>query len=157
MVHNTPSYAKVISHNNTIIFGSKNTNVVALAMGRDTAINLTAIQPPRYSKGDVFVIDGLINPTLIIPKCTSVQFTIINLDLDMNHNLAISSVSPPYPYTATMSSMNGMMSFLPPTNQGSAHEYSYTLTLDQSGNAWYLCTYPSHAQDGMYGKILVTG
>jgi hypothetical protein len=44
MMHNTPSYAKVISHNNTIIFGSKNTNVVALAMGRDTAINLTAIQ-----------------------------------------------------------------------------------------------------------------
>jgi rusticyanin len=157
MMHNTPSYAKVISHNNTIIFGSKNTNVLALAMGRDTAINLTAIQPPSYSKGDVFVIDGLINPTLVIPKGTSVQFTVINLDNDMNHNLAISSASPPYPYMAMMSSMSGMMSFLPPTNQGSAHEYSYTLTLDQSGNLWYLCTYPSHAQDGMYGKILVTG
>ena len=82
MMHNTPSYAKVISHNNTIIFGSKNTNVLALAMGRDTAINLTAIQPPSYSKGDVFVIDGLINPTLVIPKGTSVQFTVAVL-----HNL----------------------------------------------------------------------
>jgi hypothetical protein len=74
MMRNTPSYAKVISHNNTIIFGSKNTNVVALAMDRDSAIKLTA--PPIYSKGDVFVIDGLINPTLLILKGTSVQFTV---------------------------------------------------------------------------------
>ena len=159
MMHNTPSYAKVISHNNTIIFGSKNTNVVALAMGRDRAINLTATQPPAYSKGDVFVMYGLMNPTIVVQKGTTVQFTVINLDNDVNHNLVISSVSPPYPYMAMMSSMqsNGMMSFLPPTNQGSAHEYTYTLTLDKSGNLWYLCTYPSHAQDGMYGKILVTG
>jgi rusticyanin len=129
-------------------------------MGRDRAINLTAMQPPSYSKGDVFVIYRLINPTIVVPKGSSVQLSVINLDDDMNHNLVISSVSPPYPYMAMMSSMqsNGMMSFLPPTNQGSAaHEYSYTLTLDQSGNLWYLCTYPSHAQDGMYGKILVTG
>lgn len=159
MIHNTPSYANVISNNNTIIFSSKNTTIVALAMGRDTAINLTAIQPPSYSKGDVFVIYGLINPTMIVTKGTTVHFTDINIDNDVNHNLVISSVSPPYPYMAMMSSMqsNGMMSFLPPTNQGSAHEYTYTLTLDQSGNLWYLCTYPSHAQDGMYGKILVTG
>jgi hypothetical protein len=32
MMHSTPSYTKVISHNNTIIFGSKDTNIVALAM-----------------------------------------------------------------------------------------------------------------------------
>ena len=149
----------MISHNNTIIFSSKNSNVVALAMGRETAINLTAMQPPSYSKGDVFVIYGLINPTIVVAKGTTIHFTVINLDNDVNHNLVISSVSPPYPYMAMMSSMqsNGMMSFLPPTNQGSAHEYTYTLTLDKSGNLWYLCTYPSHAQDGMYGKILVTG
>jgi len=88
----------------------------------------------------------------------------------MYHNLAISSVEPPYTYMAMMSSMNGMMSskaggntgfgpivmsFLPPTNHGLAHEYSYTLTVGRPGNLWYLCTYPSHAQDGMYGKIVV--
>ena len=76
----------------------------------------------------------------------------------MNHDLSISSVRPPYPYIAMMSSMqsNGMMSFLPPTDEGVAHEYSYTLTLDQSGNLYYLCTYPSHAQEGMYGRIIMT-
>ena len=158
MMHNTPSYAKVISHNNTIIFSSKDPSIVALAMMHERAVNLTGLMLPSYSKGDVFVIYGLINPTLVIPKGSSVQFRIINLDDGMNHDLAISSVRPPYPYIAMMSSMqsNGMMSFLPPTDEGLAHEYSYTLTLDQSGNLYYLCTYPSHAQEGMYGRIIMT-
>ena len=94
MMHNTPTYAKVISHNNTIIFGSKNASIVALAMGSDDAINITGTQPPTYSKGDVFVISGLINPTIVVPKATTVHFTVINLDEDMYHNLAISSVGP---------------------------------------------------------------
>jgi rusticyanin len=157
MMRSIPSYAKVVSHNNTIIFSSKDANIVALAMMPERAVNLTGMLLPSYSKGDVFVIYGLINPTLVIPKGTSVQFRVINLDDDMYHNLAISSFSPPYPYMAMMSSIqyNRMMSFLPRANEGLAHEYSYTLTLDQSGNLWYLCTYPGHAQDGMYGKIVV--
>ncbi len=173
MMHNASSSSKVISHNNTVIFGSENTKVVALAMGRDRATNLTAMQPPSYSKDDVFVIDGLINPTLVVPKGTFVQFEVINLDDDEYHNLMISSFSPPYPYMAIMLSMGTMMSnlqggvqsksypvvmsFLPPVEHSSAHEYSYGLTLDQSGSLWYMCNYPGHAQDGMYGKILVTG
>jgi len=158
MMHNAPSYAKVISHNNTIIFSSKDPSIVALAMMHERAVNLTGLMLPSYSKGDVFVIYGLINLTLVIPKGSSVQFRIINLDDGMNHDLSISSVRPPYPYIAMMSSMqsNGMISFLPPTDEGVAHEYSYTLTLDQSGNLYYLCTYPSHAQEGMYGRIIMT-
>ena len=158
MMHNTPSYAKVISHNNTIIFSSKDPSIVALAMMYERAVNLTGLILPSYSKGDVFVIYGLINPTLVIPKGSSIQFRIINPDDGMNHDLSISSVRPPYPYIAMMSSMQstGMMSFLPPTDEGLAHEYSYTLTLDQSGNLYYLCTYPSHVQEGMYGRIIMT-
>jgi hypothetical protein len=97
MMHNTPSYAKVISHNNTIIFSSKDPSIVALAMMPERAVNLTGLMLPSYSEGDVFVIYGLINPTLVIPKGSSVQFRIINLDDGMNHDLAISSVRPPYP------------------------------------------------------------
>lgn len=171
MMHNIPSYAKVDSHNNTITFGSKVVNVVVVSTGSDKATNLTRAQPPIYSKGDVFIIYGLINPTLVVQKGVSIQFTVMNLD-DTYHNLAISSVGPPYPYMTMMFSM-GMMfsnsqigvqsrsypvmiSFLPPAGQASAHEYSYGLTLDKSGSLWYMCTYSGHAQDGMYGRIIVT-
>ena len=171
MMHDIPVYAKINSHNNTITFDAKDVKIVALAMMSDKAINLTRTQPPSYSKGDVFVISGLINPTLVVPKDASVQFIVVNLDDGMYHNLLISSVSPPYPYMATSSmGINSsypqgsfhsnpsltMTSLLPPVEHSSAHEYSYRLIFDQVGSLWYFCTNPSHAQEGMYGKIIVT-
>jgi len=50
-----------------------------------------------------------------------------------------------------------MMPFLPPAsyNQGVAHEYVYSVTLNTQTRLWYLCTYPGHAQAGMYGEVLV--
>lgn len=173
-VQNPPSYAQITRSNDTISFHLQSINIVALAMMPDAAANLTRTQPPSYSTDDVFVIYGLINPTLVIPKGATVQFTIVNLDNDMYHNLAVSSISPPYSYMSMQGMMysywqNGtsstqypfasMMGFLPPANysQGTAHEYSYTLAFNQQGILWYLCTYPGHAESGMYGQIVVSG
>ena len=168
-----PVYAHVIQNNDTISFDSRDISIIAFAMMPEGAINLTGTQPPSYSTDDVFVIYGLINPTLVIPAGATVHFTIVNLDDDMYHNLVVSSLSPPYPYMAMQGmmsyprnfqgtttyypAMNMMLPFLPPANysQGIAHEYSYSTTFTQAGSLWYLCTYPGHAQSGMYGHIVV--
>ena len=169
-----PTYAQITKSNNTISFHSQDINILALAIMPEMAVNLTGMQPPSYSTGDVFVIYGLINPTLVIPAGASVHFTVVNLDDDMYHNLVVSTISPPYPYMAMQGMMysysqpqtsnnttfypfNSMMGFLPPADytQGTAHEYSYSMTLNQAGNLWYLCTYPEHARSGMYGEIVV--
>jgi rusticyanin len=125
----------------------------------DRAVNLTGRQLPSYATGDVFVIYGLINPTLVIRSGASVQFTVANLDDDMYHNLIISSYGPPYGYESMYSMMGGnWMPYLPPADysQGVAHEYSTTLSMNQPGTYWYLCTYEGHAQSGMYGQLTVT-
>ena len=164
MMQSTPSYAKVFPNNNTIVFTSKDISIFALAIMPDRAVNLTGMQPPSYSQGDVFVIYTLINPVLVMPNGASVHFTISNLDDDMYHNLVVSSIGPPYPYMAMQGMMHSstfpvmyMMPFLSPADyaQSVAHEYSYTLTFNQPGPMWYLCTYPGHAQLGMYGQIVV--
>lgn len=158
LLRNTPSYATVVTANNTVSFHSQSVNIFALAIMPDKAVNLTGTHPPSYSSDDVFVIYGLINPTLVIPSGASVQFTVVNLDDDMYHNLVVSPVGPPYPYMAMLGMMSGYwMPFLPPADysQGTAHEYSYTLTLNQPGTYWYLCTYPDHAESGMYGELEV--
>lgn len=157
MMQNTPSYAKVSPSTNTITFDSQDISILVLPMMPDKAANLTGMQPPSYSTGDVFVIDGLINPSLLIPDGSIVHFTVVNLDDDMYHNLVVTPEPPPYPY----SSMNSMMSsvpFLPPADyaQGWAYGYSYNLSFGQSGTLWYICTYPGHAQAGMYGQIVVS-
>jgi rusticyanin len=157
-MQNVPSYAKVISTNNTVVFDSQQISIFVLALMPDKAVNLTGRQMPTYATDDVFVIYGLINPTLVMRGGASVQFTVVNLDDDMYHNLVVSTYAPPYGSMPMQAMMSGYwMPYLPPAdyNQGSAHEYSYTLPLSQAGTYWYFCTFPDHAQTGMYGKIMV--
>ena len=125
----------------------------------DKAVNITGRQLPSYATDDVFVIYGLIKPTIVVRSGASVQFTVVNLDDDMYHNLVVSMYGPPYGYMSMQGMMSGYwMPYLPPADygQGSAHEYSYTLTLNQPGTLWYICTYPDHAESGMYGQLIVT-
>ena len=154
-----PSYADVVSKNNSIVFESKNVSIVVLAMGVDRAVNLTNSTPPAYAKNDTFVIDGLIDPTLVLQKGSTVHITFVNLDSSAYHNIIITSTGPPYQYMP-MSAMGGlvsMMSFVQHANYqlGQAYEYSYNASFSSAGTFWYLCMYPGHAQMGMYGKIIV--
>jgi rusticyanin len=158
-MRNIPAYANVISSNNTIVFSSKDFSVVVLALMPDEAANLTGTQPPSYATDDVFVIYGLINPTIVVRSGASIQFTVVNLDDDMYHNFVVSSYGPPYGYMAMQGMMSGnLMPYLPPADyaQGTAREYSYTLNMNQLGTFWYLCTYQGHAESGMYGQLIVT-
>lgn len=156
-----PPYAQVAKDTNTITFSSQNVNIVALSMMADDAKNMTGSSPPSYAKDDVFVIGNMIDPTLAIKAGTQLTVTSINLDEDMSHNFVIMTTAPPYSYMPMQNTMYGgavaMMPVLPndDVKGGYAYELSYQVTLSQSGTYWYVCTYPGHAQEGMYGKIIV--
>ncbi len=155
----TPSYAVVSSKNDSIVFESKNVSIVVLAMGVDRAANLTGSTPPAYAANDAFVIDGLIDPTLVLQKGSTVHITFVNLDSSAYHDVIITSTGPPYQYMP-MSAMGGLMSMMPfvqhaDYQQEQAYEYSYNASFNSAGTFWYLCMYPGHAQMGMYGYILV--
>jgi rusticyanin len=158
-----PAGANVSRSTDSITFTSRNINITAFAIMPDNATNLTGMQPPSYSKDDVFVIGGLINPTLYIPKGASIHMTVVNLDDDMYHDLVVTTLGPPYPYMMMQGMMWGgdflyMMPVLSPANYaaGWAPYYSYTVTIPSVANLWYLCTYPGHAESGMYGEIITT-
>ncbi len=169
MMKETTQYATLVQANNTVIFNSKSITLVALTMGHERASNLTGRTPPAYVNGDVFVIYGLINPTIVLPRGASLQVTVVNLDEDMYHNFVVTTTPPAYSYMAMQGTMMGsgyrgewfaIMPFLPPADysQGIAHGYSYGFSLNATPSSlWYLCTYPGHAQMGMYGEILTTG
>ncbi len=168
MVMTIPSYAHVHPQNNTIVFTSRDIDLTVIAMMDDDAERMFDATPPPYVHGDVFVIYGLINPTLVIPAGAVVHVTFINLDDDMYHNFVITRAPPPYPYYVMpyMAMSGGMgpqmmlnMEWLPPANYGAgyAYGYEYTFTITEPGTYWYLCTYPGHAESGMYGEIIVRG
>jgi len=83
MMKNVPGYVSLNPSNNTITFTSQDIRLVVLGTDHEGALNLTGKQPPRYATDDAFVIYGLIDPTLVIPRGAVVQVTVINLDKDM--------------------------------------------------------------------------
>lgn len=176
---------RIFPENNTVAFsGSQAVTILAFGMMADDAENLTGRSPPGYATDDVFVVGGLIDPTLVIPAGAAVQLVFVNLDDDMYHNFAVTSLAPPYDYMPMSGMMwsnsssswygGGMMGrgvgsgaifvaatpILPPANygQGLAYYYYYdatAFTMEGNGSYWYICTYPGHAQSGMYGRILL--
>lgn len=160
-INSLPNGANLNKDTDTITFDSTSIDLTSFAMMGDDAINTTGYSPPSsaHSGGDVFVIGGLINPTLVVKSGTQLRVTLINLDEDMSHNLVITESAPPY---STMSMMNsgGFLNTMPilpndEKDQGYAYEYTNSITLSQPGTYWYICTYPGHAEEGMYGKIIV--
>lgn len=171
-----PSDANVIQANRTIVFASSKINITVMSMGADRARNMTGMQLPSYATDNVFVIDGLINPTLVVPNGAVLHLTVVNLDEDAYHDFVISTLAPPYPSLVMQGMMaNGggpagwgmmggqgsgrylyMMPVLYPADytSGWAPFYSYTVSMPSNASLWYLCSYPGHAQSGMYGEIV---
>lgn len=184
VISSAPPYATVFRSNDTIVYGGSQITIYAAGMMPEDAINLTGMNPPTYATDDVFVISGLIDPTLVIPSGAHVSLVFANLDDDMYHNIVATSLAPPYPniamqgmmlsnnsnwYGGMYGGMMGggyntvyamMMPVLSPADysHGTAYYYGTSWSLNSYGGSyWYICTYPGHAESGMYGKIIVSG
>jgi len=145
--------------NDSVVVYSSSARLLVFTMGHVRAVNLTGQALPDYAQHEVFVIDGLIDPTLVFEGPSTVNITVINLDSSMYHNFVVTTVSPPYPFNAMPYEMQyGMVPFVPPADYtgGLAYSYSYVLSFGP-GSYWYICTYPGHAEMGMYGRMLVRG
>jgi len=107
-----------------------------------------------------FMIWGHVNPKLVIQPHLHIDFMEINVDNDSYHSFAITGTPPPYPYMAMSTMMNGggfLMDepMLPPQSGGIMHYSVETFTSNAQGTFWYICTYPGHAENGMYGEIQI--
>ncbi len=92
-----------------------------------------------------------------------IHVMVINLDAGDYHNFVVTSQPPPYQYNVMMDGiqmmgekMDTVMLYLPPADYSTeqAHQYQYTFTLNQD-EFWYIYTFPRHAENGMYGEIVV--
>lgn len=136
-----------VSGQNSTIFVNGSTDLTVM-MGPMNA-------PSMYS----FEILGIINPTLLVKEGSTINFTAVNVDTDSYHNFVLSREGPPYYSMGNMMQGVGFMSpmnYLPPVHSNSFAYQNLSYVFTNSGTYWYLCTYPGHASNGMYGKILVS-
>ncbi len=150
--------------------GVDSLNVTAAGVSLDTGANTIYINesadlpvmmgPMNAASMYSFEILGLINPEIIIHEGVHVHFTAINIDDDSSHNFVLSSQGPPYGYMGGPGLMGGvsfmsMINYMPPVSGGHYSYDNFTYTFSHSGTYWYLCSYPGHAEKGMYGEISV--
>lgn len=143
-VKNSLANVKIDNGTNSVTYSEDNIKIVLLASAKQA--------------DDKFLVDGLVNPTVYIPKNSTVTLELINEDEDVPHAFEITSAAPPY---ANMSMMQGGVypgSFIDPipyAASGKFYAASTSFTAKYDGEFYYICQYPGHASQGMYGKIIV--
>jgi hypothetical protein len=179
-----PSNAQEFKQNNTIIFHSSNVSLLVFAYPNFEAGYLLNRSIPAYdcnspcpslsepledvnSTSNSFTIYGLIQPTLIIPRDSTINVTFVNMDPTDHHSFVMSTFAPPYAeyIMQNMATQNGemvqMTPLIPPINttSGTVSVYQYTVLLDLPTNVtnmWYMCMFPMHANQGMWGNITLS-
>ncbi len=141
----------MVSGANATTYASNNTIWVGAGVSR--LVFLAA--PPGHD--EIFVINGLLNPTIYVSKGSQLTVTLANADLDMYHNLAVTTRDPPYSSMPMMSHMGGpRTSMLSHSETGYYWVQDMRIAANSPGQYWYMCEYPDHAAIGMYGSLVIS-
>ena len=113
-----------------------------------------------------YMIQGLVDPSIHARAGSHIEVTLVNMDPDMYHNWAVAQQGPPYGEYPKMGGggmkgggsgswgSGGMMSMaMIDTASGAGYCIQTASFTASSGTYWYLCDYPGHAADGMYGGM----
>jgi rusticyanin len=132
--------------------------------GNRILVAMAAVQPGFPDT--TFEVDGLVDPTIVVPSGSLVTLELVNMDYgaNMDHGVVITSIEPPYPVLGMMGMPDSFtgVAVLAPRDRSSADEARYpegsiTFRAPEAGVYYYLCQYYDHASKGMYGKFVVVG
>ncbi len=83
---------------------------------------------------------------------------LMNADKGMEHGIEITTTQPPYDQMSMMEVGVVKGTIIAPLPEAQDDQFSDGQTsfqLNQSGQFYYICQFPGHAANGMYGKIIV--
>ncbi len=126
---------------------------------RTKRVHLVALASPEGVPDMTWNVDGLVNPTVVIPRGARVTIDLFNADEDHQHGWELTVTPPPYRFMAMMyAAVAQPSSFAMPVQEASSARWlghSLHFTAADSGTFYYFCPVPGHAQKGMYGKLVV--
>ena len=143
------SAAKVSKATNIITYSGDSVKIVAFGGAMDNN---------GSGPKEKFVIGNLVNPTIHIQKGAQVTLELVNQDTDMPHGMEISTAQPPYGFMTMMQGgiyPGAFIQPIPSAHHGEFLEATTTFKANEQGTFYYLCEYPGHASEGMYGKIII--
>jgi len=142
---------RMMSGTNTTTYATNNT----VWVGSGTSKLVFVAAPPGHD--EIFVINGLLNPTIHLSIGAQLTVTLANADPGMYHNFALTTRDPPYSSMPMMNHMSGpRTSMLSPSEIGFYWVQDMRIAANSPGQFGYLCEYPDHAEEGMYGSLIIS-
>jgi len=137
----------------------RETNTVTFT-GTHITLDMIAGQPGKPDT--TFEVAGLVDPTIEVPRGAVIDLELVNMDYgpDMAHGVVVTQIAPPYGrIPVPMMGFNGVPPLSARTGEAlPSARYAVgrsTFRAVAPGTYYYLCQVPGHAQEGMYGTLIV--
>lgn len=124
-----------------------------------SAVDLVVLAAPSDGPDETFRIAGMTNPTIVVPRGAHVTVELVNADAGMPHNWLVTTAAPPYPYAMMMGpplAFGAATQTLAEASKTAMPATALAFVASAPGRYAYLCSVPGHAQEGMYGALVVT-
>lgn len=156
----TPAHvATVVQQSKRGVTIDRATNTITYHSAHDLVVPLAA-PAALHLPGMQWEIDGLINPTVVVPRGAQVTVDLVNADQGYLHGFEVTTATPPFQEMAMMQGAAAfpgafVMPILPETSHGQYHR-STQFTAATTGTYYYICPVPGHAAHGMAGQFVVS-
>lgn len=152
-----PTSARALSHRVAATAAiDRQTNTITY---HSAQVALVALASPASGPDMTWTVDGLVNPTVVIPQGASVSVRFFDADTDTMHGWEVTRTPPPYPYMAMMDAPVAFPgAFAMPVRGATARRWVgrvVRFTASRAGTYSYICPVPGHAQQGMHGTLVV--
>ena len=152
-----PAIAPALSHRvAAIAIIDRQANTITYHSGQ---VALVALASPASGPDMTWTVDGLVNPTVVIPRGAYVSVRFFDADKDAMHGWELTRTPPPYPYMAMMDAPVAFPgAFAMPVRGTTARRWvgrTVRFTASSAGTYSYICPVPGHAQQGMHGTLVV--
>lgn len=131
---------KVSDDKSTLVFDQKDISLVIITGPEDDMLS--------------YRIQGIRNPTLVIPSGSSLKVLFVNVDDDMKHDFLIGTAKAPFPKNPDEANTVGSDRLEPARDKTYSAEMM-TISADHDGVFSYFCSVGEHAKKGMWGTIAV--
>ncbi len=100
-------------------------------------------------------IQGVRNPTLVVPSGATLKILFVNTDLDMKHDLLFGDLAGPFALAPEVKNTAGSSRLIPQAEDETLSAEELTIKAGENGQFTYFCSVRGHAKGGMWGNIAV--
>ncbi len=100
-------------------------------------------------------IQGLRNPTLVVPTGATLKILLVNIDDDMRHDLRFGHVTGEFLAAPDIKETAGSEKLAAKAEDGTIQADEFVIKANEDGVYKYFCSVRTHAKGGMWGNIAV--